>query len=70
MFAHATRLTPANSLFDRLAVMSNEPAARTTGIDHVGLTVPNLDATTEFFLGALGWSQIGGDPRLPGCVSE
>jgi lactoylglutathione lyase len=46
-------------------VMSNEPAHRTTGIDHVGLTVPDLDATTEFFLGALGWSQIGGDPDYP-----
>ncbi|MFV1990999.1 MAG: VOC family protein, partial [Acidimicrobiales bacterium] len=37
----------------------------TIGIDHVGLTVADLDPTVAFFLGALGWEIIGEDPDYP-----
>jgi catechol 2,3-dioxygenase-like lactoylglutathione lyase family enzyme len=43
----------------------NQSVPRTTGIDHVGLTVPDLDASVGFFVEALGWQQIGGDPTYP-----
>jgi len=36
--------------------MSN---AKTNGIHHAGLTVPNLDQAKRFFLDALGFDQIG-----------
>ena len=40
-------------------------AAKTLGIDHLGLTVANLDASTRFFVDALGWTQFGGNPDYP-----
>jgi len=40
-------------------------SARTQGISHLGLTVPDLDATVAFFTEGLGWSVLGGDPEYP-----
>ena len=40
--------------------MSN--TASTRGINHLGLTVPDLDATVSFFVDGLGWTVPGGDP--------
>jgi len=40
-------------------------SALTEGISHLGLTVPDLDATTKFFTEALGWDVLGGDPGYP-----
>jgi catechol 2,3-dioxygenase-like lactoylglutathione lyase family enzyme len=37
----------------------------TVGIDHVGLTVRNLDVTRDFFVDCLGWKQVGGRPDYP-----
>jgi len=37
----------------------------TRGIDHVGLTVKNLDATRSFFVDCLGWKVVGGRPEYP-----
>ncbi|MEM9191710.1 MAG: VOC family protein [Myxococcota bacterium] len=38
---------------------------RTSGIHHVGLTVPDLPATQRFFEDALGFSTVGGRPDYP-----
>ena len=40
-------------------------AARTCGAHHVGLTVPDLGSAAEFFLDALGFEQVGGNPGYP-----
>ena len=40
-------------------------SADTLGIDHLGLTVGDLQASLEFFTGALGWEQFGGNPDYP-----
>lgn len=37
----------------------------TKGINHLGLTVRNLDETTAFFLEALGWKLIARDDSYP-----
>ena len=37
----------------------------TTGFNHIGLTVTKLDLSTRFFVEALGWKQVGGDPKYP-----
>ncbi|WP_245331749.1 VOC family protein [Bradyrhizobium sp. NAS80.1] len=37
----------------------------TTGIDHVGLTVLDLEASRQFFCGCLGWNVVGGNPSYP-----
>ena len=38
---------------------------KTSGIDHVGLTVRNLGASLGFFKDALRWEQFGGNPDYP-----
>lgn len=37
----------------------------TIGFNHIGLTVDKLDLSTRFFVEALGWKQVGGDPGYP-----
>ena len=37
----------------------------TKGIDHVGLTVKDLDAARAFFVDCLGWKVVGGRPEYP-----
>ncbi|MEM7215802.1 MAG: VOC family protein [Pseudomonadota bacterium] len=39
--------------------------AQTLGIDHLGLTVPDLEKTVSFFTGCLGWKEVGGKPDYP-----
>lgn len=40
-------------------------AARTQGVHHVGLTVPELQSARRFFVDGLGFEQIGGAPDYP-----
>ena len=40
-------------------------SALTLGIDHLGLTVPDLDKTVSFFTDCLGWAEVGGKPDYP-----
>ena len=40
-------------------------SCETLGIDHLGLTVADLEASLGFFTGALGWERIGGHPDYP-----
>lgn len=37
----------------------------TNGGHHVGLTVSNLEASAEFFISILGWSEVRRDPSYP-----
>lgn len=39
--------------------------ARTAGIHHVGLTVPDITETAGFFESALGFTRVGGRPDYP-----
>lgn len=41
----------------------NQPL--TTGTHHVGLTVPDLDAATDFFCTTLAFKEVGGSPAYP-----
>ena len=44
----------------------NQKVAPTTrGLNHVGLTVRDLDASVAFFTKALHWETAGGDPEYP-----
>lgn len=39
--------------------------AKTSGMDHLGLTVRNVDQTTRFFADVLGWDVKARDPSYP-----
>jgi catechol 2,3-dioxygenase-like lactoylglutathione lyase family enzyme len=43
----------------------NTDPAITHGAHHIGLTVPNLQQTREFFLNTLGYDQVGEVPDYP-----
>lgn len=45
------------------ATAVSQPA--TLGIDHLGLTVRNLDVTVNFFVECLGWRLLGRKPDYP-----
>jgi catechol 2,3-dioxygenase-like lactoylglutathione lyase family enzyme len=40
-------------------------SALTQGVDHVGLTVSNLESSRRFFCECLGWKTIGEVPSYP-----
>jgi catechol 2,3-dioxygenase-like lactoylglutathione lyase family enzyme len=40
-------------------------AVLTAGIDHVGLTVHDLEQSQRFFCECLGWQVVGGNPAYP-----
>jgi catechol 2,3-dioxygenase-like lactoylglutathione lyase family enzyme len=41
------------------------PIPTTQGAHHIGLTVPDLAVTTEFFIATLGYAQLGEVPDYP-----
>lgn len=41
---------------------------KTHGINHLGLTVLDLDQTTNFFIEILGWQQVGRDNSYPRTI--
>ena len=45
--------------------MTTDHAAPTHGVHHVGLTVPNVDLTTAFFVEVLGYHLLGERPDYP-----
>ena len=45
--------------------MHAQSAPLTLGIDHVGLTVSDLDASRRFFCECLGWRTVGENPSYP-----
>jgi len=44
---------------------SNEQAITTAGIHHLGLTVPNLQQTVDFFIEQLHFEKVGEKPAYP-----
>ena len=42
-----------------------DPAPATVGVDHVGLSVGNLESTRGFFCDCLGWNVVGERPDYP-----
>jgi len=42
-----------------------EAAPLTAGVNHLGLTVKDLEASANFFIETLGWRRVGGDPDYP-----
>lgn len=42
-----------------------EPAIVTEGINHIGLTVIDMERSVSFFTETLGWRTAGGDPDYP-----
>ncbi len=60
----ATKRCEINLLFFQQGrIIMNK--AVTQGIDHIGLSVRDLNASREFFEKALGWTQFGGNPDYP-----
>lgn len=43
----------------------SENKVMTTGLNHLGLAVKNLQASTDFFINTLGWKRAGGYPDYP-----
>jgi lactoylglutathione lyase len=43
----------------------NKSAVMTKGLNHLGLTVKNLQASSDFFINTLGWKKVGGYPDYP-----
>lgn len=43
--------------------MPNAPL--TKGAHHIGLTVPNVEETSQFFIDVLGFKQVGSKPDYP-----
>ncbi len=52
---------PASAQDD--ALVDAQPVTR--GVNHIGLTVRDLDASVAFFTEALGWRRAGGVPDYP-----
>jgi catechol 2,3-dioxygenase-like lactoylglutathione lyase family enzyme len=47
------------------AAIEKPSAPVTQGVHHIGLTVPDLHQTRHFFVGTLGFSQVGDVPDYP-----
>jgi catechol 2,3-dioxygenase-like lactoylglutathione lyase family enzyme len=43
--------------------MTGQPL--TSGVDHIGLSVRDLNVTRDFFVHGLGWTQVGERPNYP-----
>ena len=52
----------------------SESMIRTQGLNHLGLSVRDLDESVDFFVNCLGWQESGRDPSYPrsavsdGCI--
>jgi lactoylglutathione lyase len=53
--------TDKNKLDDRM----NKSTVMTKGLNHLGLTVKNLQASSDFFIKTLGWEEAGGYADYP-----
>src|ERR1700759_4172605 len=45
--------------------MAEQPIPATFGVDHVGLSVRDLESTRRFFCDCLGWRVVGERPDYP-----
>ena len=46
----------------------NKTDAVSQGVHHVGLTVPNIEETGQFFKDLLGYEQVGAIPDYPAVI--
>lgn len=46
-------------------MQQHEHRALTRGAHHIGLTVPNIERTRDFFVETLGYQQVGEAPEYP-----
>jgi lactoylglutathione lyase len=63
LIANGLFSVPAQAQAGSAAQTNAEP--ETLGLNHIGLSVRDLAATTSFFVDALGWKRAGGDPDYP-----
>ena len=45
--------------------MTEQPMPATFGVDHIGLSVRDLESTRRFFCDCLGWRVVGERPDYP-----
>lgn len=45
--------------------MTEQPKTSTIGVDHIGLSVLDIEKTRSFFCGCLGWTVVGERPDYP-----
>jgi len=45
-----------------------KPSTLTQGVHHVGLTVPDVEETKQFFIDILGYKQVGEKPEYPAVI--
>lgn len=51
--------------------MLETPKALTAGVDHIGLSVDDVEACAAFFIAVLGYERVGGKPAYPAIfISE
>lgn len=57
------------SLITNIAIVNAQndttPKVMTTGLNHIGLTVKDLTASSDFFINTLGWTRAGGSADYP-----
>lgn len=58
-------LLAALCVFSTPVAAQEEAAVVTEGVNHIGLSVSDLEASTSFFVDTLGWARAGGDPDYP-----
>ena len=49
--------------------MAEQPIPATFGVDHVGLSVRDLESTRRFFCDCLGWRVVGERPDYPAAFT-
>jgi lactoylglutathione lyase len=59
LFSLITNITTVNAESD------TTQKVMTTGLNHIGLTVKDLSASSDFFIQTLGWTKAGGFPDYP-----
>ena len=52
------------------ADQTDQTPITTTGFDHVGLTVLDLEVARRFFCECLGWKVVGGNPSYPAAFAS
>lgn len=65
MAASLSLAVPGVMAHDHSPKASGKTRVMTQGLNHLGLTVSNLDRSVAFFTDVLGWRYVGGDSAYP-----